>query len=243
MIHKLSCIAALLLAACASDNSQASAVSASSASSAASAASGGGGKPAGQGSASGKPSASNGSVMTAAKGTYQAAFEAYRAHAVNKLGLPAEQLGGFGPNESIAKLQRGRVGQVWAFEGRPKDAPTPELRGWATSDGVVVTLEQNLGLLFAEAGAWGGGVTPALTAQQLADSLTWAMGSGHTVFTLHPKVPAPELTLKDGAGTLSFHVDFQKPGQGRAPRNISRIEVALTKDQRATLTRTPIPAP
>lgn len=243
MINKL-CFAALLsflCAACASDNSQASSVVAAS--------SGGGGGASGSGkpsgSSSGKQGAANGSAMTAAtaaKGTYQAAFEAYRAFAAQKLGVAPDKVAGVGPNENIAKLQRGRVGQVWAFEAHPKDAMTPEARGWASNDGVVITLDQNLGLLFAEAGVWGGGVSPALTAQQLADTLTWAMGSGHNVFTAHPKVPAPELKVKDGEGSLVFHVDFQQPG-ARGPRNVSRIEVTLAKDHRATLTRAPIPAP
>jgi hypothetical protein len=226
MINKL-CIAALLLAACAADKSQAG-VSAS-----------GGGPAKGSGQAAGA-----GSTMTAVKGTYQAAYQAFLAFAADKLGVAPPKVDGIGPNENIAKLQRGKVGLVWAFETHPEGSMTPELRGWAANDGTVITLEQNLGRLFSEAGVWGSGVSPALTAQQLADTLTWAMGTGYRVFIAPGKgAPAPQLSAEAGAGKLTFFVDFQKPGLGRAPHNVSRIEVALTKDQQATLSRTPIPAP
>lgn len=177
----------------------------------------------------------------AEKGTYLAAYQAYRAYAATKLGLAVDQVGGIGPNEEVAKLQRGKVGQVWAFEAHPASAPTPEARGWADTDGLVVTLEQNLGRLFVEAGAWGGGVSPALGAAQLADTLTWALGTGHEVYVSTPTAPAPVLAIADGAGSLTFYVDYRAPGPGPAPRSLSRITVALTASHQATLTRTPLP--
>lgn len=214
-------VAALFCAACASDRSSASAAKA------------------------GNAAATAPVKGPAMKGTYAAAAEAFSAYAAGKLGLAEDKLLGVGPHEAIAKMNKARVGHVWAFGARPAaDASAAEVRGWATEDGVVITLEQNLGLLFAEAGVWGGGAAPALTAPELAERLAWAMGANVSVFVLVAQgLAAPELKLEDGAGKLTFHVNVSPPGAGRGPRQVSRVEVEVSKDQRATLTRTAIPAP
>lgn len=90
------------------------------------------------------------------------AVVAFRAFAAQKLGIAVDQVQGGPTSEAHAALfKEQRVGKLWAFVmWRPetKKAPKVEVRGWASPDGKVITLEQNLGLLFAEAGAWGGGL-------------------------------------------------------------------------------------
>lgn len=176
-----------------------------------------------------------------------AAYTAFRAYAAQKLGIPVDKVEGGPKDEALGKMVKTRVGSVWAFMmQRPGDAQS-ELRGWATEDGKVVTLEQNLGALFAEAGVWGGGVKPPLTAQELADRLTWSLGVRHSVYVApHLNVPAPALTLADGAGTFVFTVNYREPGPGGAgggPPQLTRIEIALTADHRATATQKRIPSP
>jgi hypothetical protein len=176
-----------------------------------------------------------------------AAFEAFRAHAAQKLGVPADKIEGGPRTEADVDLVPQRVGSVWAFIMRKSGVYDNEVRGWAIADGTVITLEQNLGLLLAEAGVWGGGVSPPLTAPQIAERLVWSLGMNHNVFIApHLKVPAPEVTLKDGAGKLTFVVDYRQPGPGGAgggPRQLTRFEIALTADRRATATQTRIPSP
>ncbi|HSK03530.1 MAG TPA: hypothetical protein VK932_19900 [Kofleriaceae bacterium] len=172
-----------------------------------------------------------------------AAFEAFRAHAAQRLGVPADQIEGGPRTEADVGLVPQRVGSVWAFIMRKSGVYDHEVRGWATGDGTVVTLEQNLGVLLDEAGVWGRGVTPPLTAVQIAERLTWSLGMSYAVFMLpHLGVPAPELVMKDGAGKLTFVVDYQQPGP-RGPRQLTRFEIALTADRRATATQARIPSP
>ena len=171
---------------------------------------------------------------------------AFRKYAAKKLGLPVDQVVGGPRNEREAGLFKERVGSIWAMTMFPRDKPQDAVEGWATQDGTVVTIDQNLGLLLAEAGVWGGGVTPALPPVEIANRIVWSLGMGHTLF-MNPAVgvPAPELKLTDGAGTMTFVVDYRTPGPGGAgggPRQLTRFDITLTKDHRATATRTPVPA-
>jgi hypothetical protein len=174
------------------------------------------------------------------------AYAAFRDHAARKLGVSPDKIQGGPGTEELVKMSKGTVGSVWAYTVRAAGKPD-EVRGWATADGTVVTLEQNLGVLLAEAGVWGGGVSPPLTAPQIAERLTWSLGMNHSVFVApHLGVPAPEIVLKDGAGTLTFVINYRRPGPGGAgggPRQLTRIEIALTADRRATATQTRIPSP
>jgi hypothetical protein len=175
-------------------------------------------------------------------GTYAAAVAAFRAHAASLLRIDVAQVQGGPVHESLAAMVTSRVGSVWGFTMHGS-TPIPEVRGWATKDGVVVTVDQHLGVLLTEAGVWGGGVKPALTATEIAERVTWALGMNYTVF-MNPAVgaAAPTLALEDGAGTLSFVVNYQQPGPGGSgggPRQLTSIEIALGKDHQATLARAP----
>jgi len=176
-----------------------------------------------------------------------AAYTAFRAYAAQKLGIPADKVEG-GPNdEALAKMMKTRVGTVWAFIMKKPGVHDTDVRGWAAGDGTVITLEQNLGVLFAEAGVWGGGVAPPLTAREIADRLAWSLGTRYIVYA-EPDLgaPAPELALKGGAGTFTFTVDYRESGPGGAgggPPQLTRFEIALTTDHRATATRKRVPSP
>ncbi len=171
------------------------------------------------------------------------AVVAFRAYTASRFDISIDEVEGGPIGEAQAALFEQRVGSIWAFAmwgAQLVDAAA--LRGWATRDGVVITLEQNLGLLLAEAGVWGGGA-PALTARQLASHLTWSMGTSYQLGSAAtPGVPEPSLTLSGGAGSLRFAVGQRQPGPGGSgggPVEWSMVDIALTADHRATATRTP----
>jgi hypothetical protein len=171
------------------------------------------------------------------------ATAAFRTYAATKLGIPESQVDGGPSNEQEASWFDQRVGSLWAMTMFPHGKPQSDIRGWASKDGTVVTVDQNLGLLLAEAGVWGGGVTPALTPVQIAERIAWSLGMNHLLFmesTLG--VPPPEVKLTGGAGTMAFVINYTPPGPGRAPRQLTRFDIALTKDHHATATRTAMPA-
>jgi len=209
----------LVSAACASDNSRAA--------------------PGGSGSAS-TTAPGKGKKMA---GEEFPAVVAFRAHTAKKLGISVDQVQGGPISEAHANLFKNqRVGKIWAFVMWGPGTPKVEVRGWATPDGKVITLEQNLGPLLAEAGAWGGGATPALTGKDLADRFAWSLGDATVEINNAIGVPYPELVMKDGAGTLRFVLGRREPGPGGAgggPVTRTLFEIALTKDQQATATRTP----
>lgn len=192
----------------------------------------------------------NGSASTTApgKGKKMAGEEfpavvAFRAHTAKKLGIAVDQVLGGPVSEAHANLFKNqRVGKIWAFVMWGPGTPKVEVRGWATPDGKVITLEQNLGPLLAEAGAWGGGATPALNGKDLADRFAWSLAD-HTVQINNAiGIPYPELAMKDGAGTLRFVTGHRAPGPGGAgggPQELTLFEIALSKDQQATATRKP----
>jgi len=168
-----------------------------------------------------------------------AAYTAFRTYAAGKLGIPVDQVEG-GPNdEALGKMMKTRVGSLWAFAMK-KPGDKNEVRGWATDDGTVITLEQNLGLLFAEAGVWGGGVSPPLTDREIADRLLWTFGPKYVLY------PGTKLTLENGVGTFVFTVNYRESGPGGVgggPPQLTRVEIALTADHHATATQTRSPTP
>jgi hypothetical protein len=185
----------------------------------------------------------NGSASTTApgKGKKMAGEEfpavvAFRAYTANKLGIAVDQVLGGPVSEAHANLFKAqRVGKIWAFVMWGPGTPKVEVRGWATPDGKVITLEQNLGPLLAEAGAWGGGVTPALGGKDLADRLAWSLSDATVEINNAIGVPYPELAMKDGAGTLRFVLGRRQPGPGGGgPVTRTLVEIALSKDQQAT---------
>ena len=181
------------------------------------------------------------------------AYTAFRAYAAQKLGIPADTVEGGPKVEALARMVKTRVGALWAFMMQKPGEPKSEIRGWAADDGTVVTLDQNLGRLFVEAGVWGGAgggsgaAAPRLTDREIADRLVWSLGPKYTIYSALPhNIPAPMLTLKDGAGTFSFtvnHTESGPGGVGGGPPQLTRIDIALTADHRASATQKRIPSP
>jgi hypothetical protein len=170
---------------------------------------------------------------------FDKAHASFCDHAARVLKLPRDRVL-VSPIEDDPSVQLDqRIGAAWAFYGTSKDHPQHQVRGWATGDGTVITPDQNLGLLLAEAGAWS--AAPSLDADALAERLVWAMGADHRVVgprSLHVE--------PGGAGTLSFQVAFRPPGPGGAGGGrdrISQCTVALTADHHARLTTAAVAAP
>lgn len=170
---------------------------------------------------------------------FDKAHASFRDHAARALKLPPDRIL-VSPIEEDASVQLDqRVGAAWAFYGSSKDHPDRQVRGWAIADGTVITPEQNLGLLLAEAGVWSG--KPKLDADALAERLAWAMGMNHRVVgprSLHVE--------PNGTGTLSFQVAYRPPGPGGAGGGrdrLSQCTVTLTADHHARLATTAIAAP
>ena len=170
---------------------------------------------------------------------FDQAHASFRDHAARALKLSPDRIL-VSPIEEDASVQLDqRVGAAWAFYGSSKDHPDRQVRGWAIADGTVITPEQNLGLLLAEAGVWSG--KPKLDADALAERLAWAMGMNHRVVgprSLHVE--------PNGTGTLSFQVAYRPPGPGGAGGGrdrISQCTVTLTADRHARLVTTAVAAP
>ncbi len=170
---------------------------------------------------------------------FDKAQEGFRAHAARVLKLsPAAVL--VSPIEEDASVQlEQRIGAAWAFYGSSKEHPNQQVRGWAVADGTVITHEQNLGRLLAEAGVWSG--KPALDANALAERLAWAMGMNHRVVGPRSLNVDPK-----GTGTLSFQVAYRPPGPGSSGggrERISQYTITLTADHHAKLATTAVAAP
>ena len=132
-------------------------------------------------------------------------------------------------DEAVANMPHmNPIGPLWRFQA---SLDTQEVNGWANADGVVVSPSQNLGLLFQAAGLWSG--SPKLDAGQLAEQLTWALGTSYKL--LGP----PEMNRNpDGSGTLRFELSYAPPGPGRSPPMRSEVTVTFSPDHKAALTRT-----
>lgn len=172
---------------------------------------------------------------------FDKARESFCDHTARALKLPRDRIL-VSPIEEDPSVQLDqRIGAAWAFYGTSKDHPQHQVRGWATGDGTVITPDQNLGLLLAEAGAWSAGSSPDALADRLAERLVWAMGADHRVVG-----PRRLHVEPGGAGTLSFQVAFRPPGPGGAGGGrdrISQCTVALTADHHARLTTAAVAAP
>jgi hypothetical protein len=178
---------------------------------------------------------------TIEQGSTPPQVDAFTAYAAATLHLPENHIDGGPTNEAEALLVPQHVGAIWAMTMFHVFEPEIEVRGWAAPDGTVISLGQNLGLLLVEAGVWGTGVMPALTAGQIADRLVWSLGRNRQVF-IDPALgaPAPEITLSDGAGTMTFVSDA---GSSGGSHDRTRFDIALTRDHGATVTRTAWPPP
>ena len=167
---------------------------------------------------------------------------AFRAHAATVLSVPLEEVEGGAATEQIAATMPQTVGGAWAYTiWRRGEQGRNEVRGWATKDGTVITPDQNLGLLLAEAGVWKKKQLEQI-GDRLASVLAWAYGPGHTVVTRRANGMAPPtLSLgKDGAGALVFHTTWRPAGPGGAgggPMTRFETKIAFTPDKQATLVK------
>jgi hypothetical protein len=165
---------------------------------------------------------------------FEQAQSSFRSHAARVLKLAPDRVL-VSPIEEDPSVQLDqRVGAAWAFYGSSKDQPSQQVRGWAVADGTVITPDENLGLLLAEAGVWS--AKPALDASALAERLVWAMGMNHRLVGARSLHVDPK-----GTGTLSFQVAYRPPGPGGAGggrERVSQCTVTLTADHHAKLTTT-----
>ncbi len=174
--------------------------------------------------------------------------QAFLAHAAKILQVSPDQLEGGANDEAGAKLGDMNFGGAWQFVMWPKSMQGQrETRGWATADGTVVTADENLGVLFVEAGVWKK-PSPKNSdelADKLAAAIAWSYGvssAGHpgVVKILSQGLAPPRLTLKRDAGSLHFFLEQHPIGPGGAgggPTTYYEVDVALTADHKATLTK------
>jgi hypothetical protein len=168
-------------------------------------------------------------------------YNAFRAHAAKVLQVPPEQIAGGAVAEDMARRMPNTIGDALAYTMVLKSDPTRDVRGWAMLDGTVVTAEQNLGQLLAQAGVWS--KTPTVPAGKLAEHLAWSYGMNHRV-VIEPEngAPAPRYQLAaDGTGTFRFFMASRPPGPGGAgggPESLDELSIALSADHQAKLTKT-----
>ena len=173
---------------------------------------------------------------------------AFRAHAAKLLhAAPGEMHGGAG-DAQIASAGEHSRGGAWHYVVWRGEDTTNSVRGWVTANGTVITPDQNLGVLFAEAGVWAKPPThtPDELANMLAEDIVWAYGSyGLNVELVTMRIwglGPPELTLRpDGSGTLRFfsndHGGASIFGGGAPPDVYWQNDAVLTADHKVTLTK------
>lgn len=170
------------------------------------------------------------------------AYQGFREHAARVLDAPVDDIQGGPSYEEAANQAKETVGGAWALSCFRKDDPPTKVFGWAEADGTVITLEQNLGALFQEAGEWSEGA--ALDAVAMAQRLVWAMGMNHRL-RIEPEMqrPAPTLSREDdGSGSLVFFVGYRPPGPGGPGgglEDVVQVTVKLGADGGAELSKTP----
>jgi hypothetical protein len=177
------------------------------------------------------------------------ATAAFRAHAAKVLQVPPGEIDGAAPDASSARAGQHTRGGAWqvVMWHRGDMAKNP-VCGWVTADGTVITADQNLGILFAEAGVWATPPShpPDELAHLLADDIVWSYSLGVDLVTMRVGgMGPPELRLgPDGSGTLQFFSNDHGGGAGRsggggAPPDVYwKNTVLLTAAHKASLTRT-----
>lgn len=194
----------------------------------------------------GGTSSANGPAATGAADDGSArAKAAFRAYVARLLHVQASEVHGGPSDNTLGNHTRGAARHYTMWPGRDT---TRSIRGWVTPDGTVITPEQNLGVLFLEAGVWARPPRQPLNelADLLAGDIIWAFGS-QAMFVeaamLVEGVSPPEITLRpDGSGTLRFfsndHGGASIVGGGGAPADVYWENVAvLTSDHKATLSK------
>ena len=197
------------------------------------------------GSPSANEPAATAPTTTAAGDSAARATTAFGAYVAKLLQVPASEIRGGPADNSLGNHTRGaaRHHVMW-----PREDATSAIRGWATPDGTVVTPDQNLGVLLAEAGVWANPPRQPLNelASLLSEDIIWAYGSQSKFVEaamLVEGVSPPEIVLRpDGSGTFRFfsndHGGASIMGGGGAPPDVLwENVVVLTADHKATLSK------
>ena len=188
------------------------------------------------------PEPPSNAIPTAAGQTDFKPNTAFREYAAKTLKVTPAEIEGGSVDAAGAKTMPNSVGNAWAFTMWLKSNRAREVRGWATPDGTVITPEQNLGLLFVEAGVWGKKRNrDRELADKLAELVVWGYGMNHMVARETDILPSLEFDAK-GDGKLRFISSYRAPGPGGAfggPRTYTDNVIALTRDHKATLSKAP----
>ena len=171
---------------------------------------------------------------------------AFHAYAAKVLSVSPGDIEGGAVDAKVAATSENSINGAWSYVSWLKSDHNREVRGWVTADATVISTTQNLGLLFKEAGVWDKPKNLRPLADQLAAAILWSYGDGYLakpINDLDNGMPPPKLTVaEDGAGKLVFFVGYRQAGPGGAgggPITTSKIDVELSVDHKATLTKTP----
>lgn len=163
------------------------------------------------------------------------AQSAFRDYAAAEFKIAPKLVNANESEEEVAPGVKAGLGRLRAFHSTTESQPGVWIRGWALSDGTVVTRKQNLGVLFDEAGTWA--ATPRATPEQIAQRLVWSFGMGSQllyVFRGNVRPPAIEKN-PDGSGAMKFLYKQVSPPPGRPMEWVYEVTVTLGADHKATL--------
>ena len=189
------------------------------------------------------PEPPSNAIPTAAGQTDFKPNTAFREYVAKTLKVTPAEIEGGSVDAAGAKTMPNSIGNAWAFTMWLKSNRAHEVRGWVIPDGTVITPEQNLGLLFVEAGVWG---KKRNRNHELADKLAalivWSYGMNHMV-AREGDILQPSLKVDaKGNGKLRFISSYRAPGPGGAgggPKTYTDNVIVLTRDHKATLTKVP----
>jgi len=167
---------------------------------------------------------------------FDRATAAFQAHAASVLQLPANQIHVTPIDAEVATMMTTPglhgtdvplgLGHAVGFEARAVSGGPGQVRGWAFSDGTVITYRHELGRFLEEG--------KGRSAAELATLLVWSMGAGHA---LVDSVPGHDAAPKLDGSSLRFFVRFSQPGPTPPPRFIVECTLTQTGPRHATLTR------
>lgn len=196
-------------------------------------------------SSAGDRAAPANAAPSAAAGDDAKAKTAFRAYVAKRLKVAAKDVHGGPADNGLGDHTRGAARHYVMWPGHDTSS---SIRGWVTPDGTVITPEQNLGVLFAQAGVWARPSKQRLEdlAYLLSEDIIWAYGSQSADVTAAPLgggvTPAEFKLAADGSGTFRFchndHGGALTTGGGGAPADVYwQNVVVLTADHRATLSK------
>jgi hypothetical protein len=132
------------------------------------------------------------------------------------------------------------IGNAWPFQAG-KVSPdgsrlTDLMYGWATANGVAITMRDNFGVLLEQAGVWA--AKPSAEISKLAKALAWSLHGFYTAGG-DPKVELGP----DGAGTVTIPLDYQEGGGGGYVSPVMKYNAVakVTRDHKATVTLQKLP--